>query len=126
VLGTTLCLLGVAVIMYVPRTGYEQPPPSRPGRTTVIEVNKTIVRRLVDEVFNGGHLEVLDELYAPELAGGTRRWIAPFRDSFPDVHMEIVELIAEGDKVVAASPARPPPGGMARAGPDRAPLRAGR
>ena len=66
----------------------------------MIEVNKTIVRRLVDEVFNGGHLEVIDELYAPELAGGTRRWIAPFRDSFPDVHMEIVELIAEGDKVV--------------------------
>ena len=29
-----------------------------------------------------------------------RRWIAPFRASFPDVHMEIVELIAEGDKVV--------------------------
>ena len=25
---------------------------------------------------------------------------APFRASFPDVHMEIVELIAEGDKVV--------------------------
>jgi predicted ester cyclase len=29
-----------------------------------------------------------------------RRWIAPFRASFPDVRMEIVELIAEGDKVV--------------------------
>jgi predicted ester cyclase len=29
-----------------------------------------------------------------------RRWIAPFRASFPDVHMEIVELIAEADKVV--------------------------
>jgi predicted ester cyclase len=58
------------------------------------------VRRLVDEVFNGGHLEVIDELYAPELAGAARRWITPFRASFPDVHMEIVELIAEGDKVV--------------------------
>ena len=29
-----------------------------------------------------------------------RRWIAPFRASFPDVHMEVVELIAEGDQVV--------------------------
>jgi SnoaL-like polyketide cyclase len=66
----------------------------------VTEANKTVVRRLVDEVFNGGHLEVIDELYAPELAGAARRWITPFRASFPDVHMEIVELIAEGDKVV--------------------------
>jgi predicted ester cyclase len=62
--------------------------------------NKATVRRLVEEVLNGGHLEVIDELYTPELAGAAKRWIAPFRASFPDVHMEIVELIAEGDKVV--------------------------
>ena len=28
-------------------------------------------------------------------------WIDPFRGAFPDFRMEIVELIAEGDKVVA-------------------------
>jgi predicted ester cyclase len=66
----------------------------------VSEANKAVVRRLVAEVLNGGHLEVVDELYAPELAGAARRWIAPFRASFPDVQMEVVELIAEGDKVV--------------------------
>jgi predicted ester cyclase len=66
----------------------------------VTEANKVVVRGLVDEVFNGGRLEVIDELYAPELAGAAKRWITPFRASFPDVHMEIVELIAEGDKVV--------------------------
>jgi hypothetical protein len=60
----------------------------------VTEANKTVVRRLVAEVLNGGHLEVIDELYTPELAGEAKRWIAPFRVSFPDVHMEIVELIA--------------------------------
>jgi predicted ester cyclase len=65
-----------------------------------LEANKAVVRRLVEEVLNGGHLEVIDELYAPELAGAARRWIEPFRASFPDVHMELVELIAEGDKVV--------------------------
>jgi predicted ester cyclase len=67
----------------------------------VSEANKTVVRRLVAEVFNGGRLEVIDQLYAPELAEDAKRWIAPFRASFPDVHIEIVELIAEGDKVVA-------------------------
>jgi predicted ester cyclase len=66
----------------------------------VSEPNKAVVRRLITEVLNGGHLEVIDELYAPEPAGAARRWITPFRASFPDVHMEIVELIAEGDKVV--------------------------
>ena len=64
------------------------------------EHNKAIIRRLIEEVLNGGQLEVIDELYAPELARAARRWIVPFRTSFPDVHMEILELIAEGDKVV--------------------------
>jgi predicted ester cyclase len=67
----------------------------------VSDANKAVVRRLVAEVFNGGHLEVIDQLYAPELAAAAKRWIAPFRASFPDVHIEIEELIAEGDKVVA-------------------------
>jgi predicted SnoaL-like aldol condensation-catalyzing enzyme len=62
--------------------------------------NKAIVQRLVREVLNGGRLDVIDELYTPELAPVSKRWIAPFRASFPDVHMEIVDLIAEGDKVV--------------------------
>jgi predicted ester cyclase len=66
----------------------------------VTEANKAAVRRLVAEVFNGGDLEVIDELYAHQLAGAARRWIAPFRASFPDVRMELVELIAEGDTVV--------------------------
>jgi ketosteroid isomerase-like protein len=64
------------------------------------DVNKAVVRRLVEEVLNGGRLELVDELYAPRLAPAARRWIAPFRASFPDVHMEIVDLIAEDDKVV--------------------------
>ena len=63
------------------------------------EHNKATVRRLVTEVLNGGRLKAIEELYAPELVPAARRWIAPFRASFPDVHMEIIELIVEGDKV---------------------------
>jgi steroid delta-isomerase-like uncharacterized protein len=63
--------------------------------------NKAIVGRLVDEVMNEGRLEVIDELYSPAAAERARRWIAPFRDSFPDVRMEVVNLVAEGDKVAA-------------------------
>jgi predicted ester cyclase len=48
-----------------------------------------------------GRLDVIDELYAPAPAPPARRWIAPFRDSFPDVHMEVVELVADADTVAA-------------------------
>ncbi|MQA81656.1 MAG: hypothetical protein GEV10_24770 [Streptosporangiales bacterium] len=65
---------------------------------TEVEANKAIVTRLVDEVFNG--LDLIDELYARNLTRSARAWIRPFRESFPDGHMEIINLIAEGDKVV--------------------------
>jgi hypothetical protein len=39
----------------------------------VSELNKATIRRLVTEVLNGGHLEVIDQLYAPELAPAARR-----------------------------------------------------
>jgi predicted ester cyclase len=61
---------------------------------------KAVVRRLIEEVINAGRLDVIDELYTPAMAPGARRWIAPFRESFPDVQMEIVELIAEDETVV--------------------------
>lgn len=62
--------------------------------------NKEIVRRLINEVMNAKQMETIDELYAPALADTAKRWIAPFQASFPDMHMEIVDLIAEDDRVV--------------------------
>ena len=47
------------------------------------EANKTVVRRLIAEVLNGGHLEVIDELYVPELAGAAKRWMRPFGPASP-------------------------------------------
>jgi steroid delta-isomerase-like uncharacterized protein len=61
---------------------------------------KAVVRRLIEEVINGGRLDVIDELYAPRMAPAARRWITPFRESFPDVRMEIADLVAEDEKVV--------------------------
>ncbi len=62
---------------------------------------KALVRRLVDEVVNAGDLGVLEALYTPAMARAAARWIAPFREAFPDFRMEIVQLVAEGDTVVA-------------------------
>jgi predicted ester cyclase len=65
------------------------------------EANKQLVRRLVDEVVNQRNAEPLDELAQDDFAALARRWISPFRSSFPDFRMEIVELVAENDVVVA-------------------------
>jgi predicted ester cyclase len=65
------------------------------------EDNKRLVRRLIDEAVGHHDLRVLDELAAGEFAAVTKQWVAPFESAFPDFEMEIVELIAEGDAVVA-------------------------
>lgn len=61
---------------------------------------KATVRRLMDEVVNGGREELIDELFTPERADWARDWFGSFRRSFPDLQMELVELVAEADTVV--------------------------
>ena len=61
--------------------------------------NRALVRRFV-EIVNGGDLSDLDEVAEARFAEGARSWVAPFRKSFPDFRMEVVDVIAEPDKVV--------------------------
>jgi predicted ester cyclase len=63
--------------------------------------HKELVRRLVEKGVRERDLDVLDEVAAGELAQAARRWVSPFQSAFPDFEMEIVELIAEGETVVA-------------------------
>lgn len=60
-----------------------------------------MVRRLVWDVVEERNLDVLDEVAAGEFAEIARRWVSPFQSAFPDFEMEIVELIADDEKVVA-------------------------
>ena len=62
--------------------------------------DKVLVQQVVDRVINGGDLAAVDELFSPEIADAARDWVAPFRQSFPDVVMTTVELVAEGGTVV--------------------------
>ncbi len=64
------------------------------------QADKDVVRRWIDEVINEGRLDVADEICTTDLADEAKRWVAPFRASFPDVHMQVVTLIAEDDQVV--------------------------
>jgi predicted ester cyclase len=65
------------------------------------EDSKRLVRRLVEEGAAGHDPDVVDEIATGEFARAAKRWVSPFRGAFPDFEMEIVELVAEGDAVVA-------------------------
>lgn len=71
--------------------------------------NESIYRRIIEEGFNHGRLEIADELIAvgavehqrgsadgPE---GLKRTIKILRSAFPDFTITISELVAVGDKV---------------------------
>ena len=61
--------------------------------------NRALVHRLV-EIVNGRDLDALPEVASGQIARDAARWIGPFRNSFPDFHMVVVDVIAEADKVV--------------------------
>jgi predicted ester cyclase len=53
------------------------------------------------EAINTQDMDLIDEIFVPEIAGPTRRSFTAFRSAFPDWRMEIVEMVAEGDTVAA-------------------------
>ena len=75
------------------------------------EENKASVHRVIEEAFNKGNLAVVDDLMATnyvfhgpggqELKGpeGFKQMIPMYRTAFPDIHMTIDDMVAEGDKV---------------------------
>jgi steroid delta-isomerase-like uncharacterized protein len=78
------------------------------------EENKELGRRFMDEVWNKGNLDFIDEVTAPnfvshdpagpeDMGGGVeglRRFAEMYRSAFPDIQMTVEDVIAEGDKVV--------------------------
>ena len=65
------------------------------------EQNKLLIQRLVQEGVNRGNLDVLAEVADGKFAQEARQWVGPFRAAFPDFSMEIVDLVAEEEKVAA-------------------------
>ena len=79
-----------------------------------IEQNKALIRRFYDEVWNKGNLDVAAEVFTEDyvrhdlrpgtaLLGpeGQKRIAADFRAAFPDLHMTVDFMLAEGDLVAA-------------------------
>jgi steroid delta-isomerase-like uncharacterized protein len=75
--------------------------------------NKAVARRVAEEIFNGGSLDLADELYAPDyvlhdpslpedLHGpeGFKQYAAMNLGAFPDARVTVEDQIAEGDMIV--------------------------
>ena len=86
-------------------------------RRRISDENKVIARRLFDEVLNAHSLARCDDLYDPNYVAhslppgfspdrdGYKQYISEFLQAFPDVHVTIEYMIAEGDFVAIRSTA---------------------
>ena len=77
------------------------------------EHNKAIVRRLFAELWNTGNLSVADEIFAPNYSHhdpstpdfgrgpeSEKKRATLYRTAFPDLHLTIEDVIAEGETVM--------------------------
>jgi steroid delta-isomerase-like uncharacterized protein len=75
------------------------------------EANKALTLRYWEEVANKGNLDLIEEICAPDYVchevdqdirgpEGVRQFISMLRAAFPDLHVTVEDVIAEGDKIV--------------------------
>jgi predicted ester cyclase len=76
------------------------------------ELNKSVIRRFVEEVQNKKNWDVYDELNDPEFVNhsappgipsdreGGKIYLGAFLNAFPDCRFTVDDMIAEGDQVV--------------------------
>ncbi len=75
------------------------------------EQNKVNYRRFIEEVWNKGRLDVVEEIASPDVIfhsppgtppgwEGMKQMVASFRAAFPDVCLAVEDQIAEGDRTV--------------------------
>ena len=78
------------------------------------EDNKQLVRRVFEEALNEEHLELIDELFSSQFRDhstpdqppgpqGVKDYFTQIRTGFPDIHVTLDDVIAEGDRVVVRS-----------------------
>jgi predicted ester cyclase len=77
-----------------------------------VEENKAAQRRVWEEVFNKGNLEIIPEYFAPDYSfhsplgleaegpEGFKQIVAMMRSALPDLHVAVDDLFGEGDRVV--------------------------
>jgi steroid delta-isomerase-like uncharacterized protein len=72
------------------------------------EENKAVIRRWFKEVINGKNAAAVDELAAPNYTNpsgydraGLKAMVGGMKNGIPDARLEVENMVAEGDAVVA-------------------------
>jgi len=84
----------------------------------MFEQNKAIFRAIPEKVVNTGNLDAADHYFAqdfvdhttpaglPNGLAGFKAYITRLRSAFPDLHLTVEEVVAEGETVVVRATAR--------------------
>jgi predicted ester cyclase len=66
-----------------------------------LEDNKVLIQRFIDEVLNAGNITAIANFCIPGsmFARGIEGQVKAFKIGFPDYHLTIDEILAEGNKV---------------------------
>jgi sugar lactone lactonase YvrE/predicted ester cyclase len=109
---TLFSLLLVAVVVLTGCTPIAPPPVSTVPTESTTEANIALARRVFEEIWNEGALDVADEVFSPDvtyvgLIGNMppgpesyKQYVAGYRAILPDIHYTIDDAIAQGDKVL--------------------------
>ena len=110
---TVLSLLLICAVVTI-ACARSPEPQSTPIAAHTPESNKAVMRRWIDEGHNRGNLKLLDDTFAPSyrahLADGQTADFARLREveegfhrDFADIQITILDMLAEGDRVVTRS-----------------------
>ncbi len=76
------------------------------------ETNKAAVQRCYDEFFNTGNLDLVEQFHTTDFVGhiaglppvqgveALRQIASGYLSAFPDLHITVEDMVAEGDKVM--------------------------
>lgn len=77
------------------------------------EQNKNTIRRFWDQVFNGRQLDAIDSMFTDDYvyhgpagqeirgAEGLKQLLGMYFNAFPDVQVQVEDVLADGDKVMS-------------------------
>ena len=99
--------LGVAVLIYAASADFAYPHAPAAAEHAGVERNKAVARRWIEEGFNNRKLSVVDELFQEEFVvnghaigcDGLKQSMGRHLRGFPDLHVRIDDVVAEGNRV---------------------------
>jgi steroid delta-isomerase-like uncharacterized protein len=75
---------------------------------------KQLVERVIEEIYNQGNLDLIDELYSPDIVrevlpmapivgrGAMRQYVQEIRTAYPDLHIEIEQILVDGNRTATS------------------------